>query len=271
MSDSVPVISRHFEAKVPLPQASLLDPIHCTPVELDLGVIAQLILDTEGVEDVAVRSRHDGTTEAFVSIDLQANVDSVYIKHSVAQRLPGYALPEIHFLARALPRIDGDFDFASMEKEIMRQNDASMSPHAVVIRDIVADLLGLEPGMISGNSDFFLLGGNSLLLGKLSYHIRKRTNVSIAVAAIFTNCSINAIASLVEIEQRERSLEFSFENKLETYPNTVNDSESTLVGDYGSLEWDEQQGRRQDHPINLILQALPMIFFYPLKAAFTCK
>lgn len=272
MSDSVPVISRHFEAKVPPPQASLQDPIHCTPVQLDLDRVAQVMLDTDGIEDVAIRSRHDGTPEAFVSIDLQADVGSAFVKQSVAQRLPGYAVPEIHFLDHALPRIDGDFDFASMEKEIMRQNDASMSPQAVVIRDIVADLLGIEPGTISGSADFFLLGGNSLLLGKLSYHIRKRTNISIPVAAIFTNSSINGIGSLIEIEQRKMSLESLIDDKLGTYPNTVNNSELTL-GDnyYNSFASDGRKGRGQNHPINLVFQAIPIIFFYPLKTAVTCK
>jgi hypothetical protein len=48
--------------------------------------------------------------------------------------------------------------------------------------------------MITDDSDFFLLGGNPLLLGKLSYFIRK------AAGANFTNSTIKGIASLIEVE-----------------------------------------------------------------------
>ncbi|KAJ3868476.1 acetyl-CoA synthetase-like protein [Lentinula novae-zelandiae] len=270
MSDSVPALDRHFEAVVPPPSASLSDPIHCTVVQIDLREINRLLADIEGVDNVAVRSRQDGTPEAFVSVGSQENLDSATIKSSLASFLPGYAIPDIHVLARPLPLIAGEFDFASMEADIIQQNTASMSASAAVVRDIVAELLDIEPGMVSGESDFFLLGGNSLLLGKLSYLIRKRTNASIAVAAIFTNSTINGIASLVEVEQRRLSLESLVDEKMQPYPSTRNNSELTL-GSNGnrSPNSEGQKERGQNHPLNLIVQAIPMALFYPLKTAVT--
>lgn len=272
MSDSVPALDRHFEAVVPPPSASLSDPIHCTVVQIDLREINRLLADIEGVDNVAVRSRQDGTPEAFVSVGSQENLNSATIKSSLASFLPGYAIPDIHVLARPLPLIAGEFDFASMEADIIQQNTASMSASAAVVRDIVAELLDIEPGMVSGESDFFLLGGNSLLLGKLSYLIRKRTNASIAVAAIFTNSTINGIASLVEVEQRRLSLESLVDEKMQPYPSTRNNSELTL-GSNGnrSPNSEGQKERGQNHPLNLIVQAIPMALFYPLKTAVTCK
>ena len=31
----------------------------------------------------------------------------------------------------------------------------------------------------------------------------------------------------------------------------------------------QEQGRSQTHPLSLIIQAIPLLFFYPLKVAFT--
>ncbi|KAJ4474912.1 AMP-dependent synthetase and ligase [Lentinula aciculospora] len=270
MSDSVPALARHFEAVVPTPTAALSDPISCTSVQLDLRVTSQILADIEGIDNVAVRSRHDGAPEAFVSVESQVNLDSNKIKSSLASFLPGYAIPDIHVLNRSLPMIDGNFDFASMESDIIQQNTASMSANAAVVRDIVAGLLDIEPGMISGDSDFFLLGGNSLLLGKLSYLIRKRSNASIAVAAIFTNSTINGIASLIDVEQRKLSLESLVDENVHLYANTGNNSELTLgYNNNGSPMSEGRKERGQNHPLNLIVQAIPMVFFYPLKTAVT--
>ncbi|KAJ3968881.1 acetyl-CoA synthetase-like protein [Lentinula raphanica] len=271
MSDNIPTLARHFKAKVPPPTASLSDPIDCARVQLDLSEIRQPIVNILGVKNVAVRFRHEGAPEAFVSVDSRASLDSSAIKSSLATTLPGYSIPDIHVFTHPLPMVAGNFDYAAMEAIIIQQNTASMSPNAAVVRDIVSELLNIEPGMISGDSDFFLLGGNSLLLGKLSYHIRKRTTASIAVAAIFTNSSINGIASLIDVEQRKLSLESLVDEKLRpSYPNTGNNSELTLgVHDDTNSMLEGRKGRGQNHPLNLLVQAIPLVFFYPLKTAVT--
>ncbi|KAF9068413.1 AMP-dependent synthetase and ligase [Rhodocollybia butyracea] len=268
MSDEVPVVARHFEATVPPPSASLSDPIHCTSVHVDLGEIRQLLLDIDGVYDVAVRSRHDGLPEAFISANTKENLDSTLVRLRLTRFLPGYAIPEIHLLSCPLPRITPDeVDFVSLEAEVVRQNAVSLSPTAIIIRDIIAELLSIEQGMISGDSDFFLLGGNSLLLGKLSYHIRKKTNVTVVVATLFTNSTVNGIASLIALNRRNMSLDSLDDSHLRAYPNTASSSQETLANFYRN--YTQRKGRGQTHPLNLIVQALPMIFFYPLKTAVT--
>ena len=52
--------------------------------------------------------------------------------------------------------------------------------------------------MITADSDFFLLSGNSLLLGKLSHFICEQAGVNVSVADTFTNSTINGITSLIE-------------------------------------------------------------------------
>lgn len=58
--------------------------------------------------------------------------------------------------------------------------------------------------MIAADSDFFLLGGSSLLLGKLSYFIRKQIVVIVAVADIFTNSIIEGITNLAQLREDDR-------------------------------------------------------------------
>lgn len=102
--------------------------------------------------------------------------------------------------------------------------------------------------MISGDSDFFLLGGNSLLLGKLFYHIRKKTNVTVAVATLFTNSTVNGIASLIALNRRNISLD-SLDDCC--YLNTASSSQETMANFYRN--YTQRKGREQTHPLNLIV------------------
>lgn len=88
-----------------------------------------------------------------------------------------------------------------MEDEVRRQNASAMSRTALVVRDIIARLLDTEAGTITAESDFFLLGGNSLLLGRLVHLIRKETGVSLEVSTLFNNSTVAGIASVIEDEQ----------------------------------------------------------------------
>jgi hypothetical protein len=141
-----------------------------------------------------------------------------------------------------------------------------MYERALLVRDIVANLLLTNPGMITDDSDFFLLGGNPLLLGKLSYFIRK------AAGANFTNSTIKGIASLIEVEDGQipqKGLATSID--MQTYrEDDGNDLYSTLGHDY-DLEDPMESSRGQTHPLSLIVQAIPIVFLYPLKAAYTCR
>ena len=69
----------------------------------------------------------------------------------------------------------GQTNFAAIEAIIKAQNSSNMSESALLIHDIVGNLLLTDLGMITSESDFFLLGGNSLLFGKLSYFIHKES------------------------------------------------------------------------------------------------
>jgi acyl carrier protein len=273
LTDSVPNLHRHFEVIVPGSEASLTDPIPCSRVSVDVNDVEGALLNIAGVEDVAIRVRHDGQREAFVSMRRQSGLDSFRLRKAVSCVLPGYSVPELYAVEKPFSRGEkGQVDFAIIEEIIKAENSSSMSEWALLVRDIVANLLLTDPGMITADSDFFLLGGNSLLLGKLLYFIRKQAGANVAVADIFTNSTINGIASLIEAE-KGHILQESLEtvNDLQNFDDdNGNDSNATLGYDY-DLQDSIDVSRAQTHPLCLIVQAIPIIFFYPLKAAYTCK
>jgi acyl carrier protein len=267
LSDTVPPHMRHFEAEVPNKEAALTVPIACSRVTVDPEHTKRAMLDVKGARDVALRLRSDGSHEAFIAIDptYESHLDAGAIKSALAQSLHDYAIPQyIHIFTRPLPKTaQGHVDFRFLEEEIERANISSMSPRALVIRDIVAELLLAEPSTITGASDFFLLGGNSLLLGRLAYFIRKETGVSVKVSSLFTNSTIEKIAKLVDDEENGVS-------QPESQETTQYDEESFISFDAETLNYGPKssKGRGQNHPLSLIVQVIPLVrvssvIFYP--------
>ncbi|KAJ6605825.1 AMP-dependent synthetase and ligase [Mycena sp. CBHHK59/15] len=270
LADAVPPLHRHFEAAAPPSTAALSDPIPCARVALDLSAVEAALKDVYGVSEVALRVRAaDGAPEAFVCGD--AELDGAEIGRALARVLPGYAVPApLHVLPghSVLRTGDGAPDFAAMEADVAARHASAMSEQALLVRDIIGNLLLAEPAMIKPDSDFFLLGGNSLLLGKLAYQIRRRTGVALGVSSLFTNSTIGGIAAMIEQEGRNRNSDTMFK------PVEMQDakSDATLNSGYDydeDVEASQEKARGQSHPLLMIIQALPMMVFYPLKTALT--
>ncbi|KAG7094544.1 putative NRPS-like protein biosynthetic cluster [Marasmius oreades] len=272
-SDNVPAIRRHFEAEIPTTPTGISESIPCRPVYIDRSAIHSMVSEIEGVSEAAIRFDSDGIPEAFLSIDASSKVERTSIISSLST-LPGYALPQIRLSRRSFPRTsDGSIDFSLLEKDELSQVSSNMSDTSLLVRDIIAELLSIEPTKITLESDFFLLGGTSLLLGKLSYQLRKRTGVDVGITSLFTNSTIAGITSLISDEGKSTSEEFDSRSAtlrastaldhLEKSPRTSR--QSSVFGEFTS----STKRRGQNHPFVLIVQSLPFIFFYPLKAALT--
>ncbi|KAJ7272639.1 acetyl-CoA synthetase-like protein [Mycena haematopus] len=173
---------------------------------------------------------------------------------------------------------DGDareFDFGAMEREVARAHAAAMGEHALRVRDIIGDLLLADASLIRPESDFFLLGGNSLLLGKLAYQIRRQTGVAIGVPKLFANSTIEGIAKIIEgeMEKRESGLGMPIKGLGTGGDGSRRQSEATTLNmpayDYEEDEVSRVKTRGQMHPLVMFVQAMPFVFFYPVKTAMT--
>jgi len=117
LGDSVPTLHRHFKASTPGSEASLLDPIPCSQVSVNVGDVEGALFDIIGVEDVALRVRHDGLLEAFVSTQQQSGLSSIHLRKAISCVLPGYAVPELYAVEKPFSRgEEGQIDFTAIEK-----------------------------------------------------------------------------------------------------------------------------------------------------------
>ena len=264
-------LDRHWQASAPDKNVPLSTPIPSSKVTFDIKETETAISYAPGVKEVAVRQLHDGTLEAFVYC-VEPHTDSASIKSALKQVLDGYAIPDqLHVFDKPLPHKNHHVDFHALEEVVKQHNAANMSPRALVVRDIVADLLAKDTALISGETDFFLLGGNSLLLGRLSYSIRKETGATLKVADLFNHSTINGIAHLIDTEVSKAMAMASGHPVGPNGPEgriRIHDKPEWTAG-YNTEIPDPMRG--QTHPLALLVQIIPVLFFYPLKAAWNCE
>lgn len=274
-NDAMTPLSRHYEATAPDKNVPLSEPIPSKRVEFDIKETQSAVSCSRGVEDAAVRQQKDGSLEAFV-YTTDKHTDAETVRSCLKTVLHGYCIPDhIHVVDKPFPMSHGSVDFRSLESAIAERNSASMSPRALLVRDIVADLLGKDSGLISGDSDFFLLGGNSLLLGRLSYSIRKETGASLRVADLFNYSTINGLAQLIDAETANFLHRASTRISNWNYEDSPSGSKERLAkpryADEEGQRHDSGKARNSTHPLALIVQALPIMLFYPVKAAWNCE
>jgi hypothetical protein len=279
LTDNVPALHRHYEAAAPDKNVALSEPIPCSRVSLDAHAVERALLSVMDVDDVAIRTQSDGSLEAFISVPSGSDLNGAQVRAALSHVLPGYSVPEpLHIVQHGFPRLpDGAINFAAMEAEIAAANASSLTKSGLVVRGIFAQLLFKEAATITGDADFFLLGGNSLLLGRLAYFIKKETGQAIKVPDLFTSSTVNGIALLIDKEKATLSsdtLHGDEKLKKDFLKKDFQDSSVDSLDDLPTLgygEWDSvvDRSRGATHPVSLIIQIIPMVFMYPLKAALT--
>ncbi|KAJ7124381.1 acetyl-CoA synthetase-like protein [Mycena epipterygia] len=270
LSDSIPALRRHFEADVPDKLAPVSEPIRCDRVSVDVAAVEGALLDIHGVYEVAVRCLEDGSPEAFV---FACDRDSQELQELISDVLPGYAVPKLlHVLRAKLPKnAGGEVDWTVLKAETTDMSTSAMSEYALLLRDIIARMLATDTAKINGDSDFFLLGGNSLLLGKLAYLIRREIGVNIPVTILFRHTTVKEIAFLIEESDGNSSVELE---KSRVGSEMQNRDAETPIADNDNALVDKpfeasNLARSQTHPFCLIIQAIPFVLFYPLNKALT--
>ncbi|KAI5895638.1 uncharacterized protein SCHCODRAFT_02686995 [Schizophyllum commune H4-8] len=270
LSDSVPYLRRHYEAIAPPSSAPLSQPIPSSLCTVDERDIYDALAKCRGISEIAVRMRGEAAPDVYINAG--PGVTAADIKARLTPVLHGYALPEnVHVLDQPLPRHSpSSFDYEKMDAVISQRNASAMSHQELEVRDIIARLLDIDPGTVTADSDFFLLGGNSLLLGKLSHQIRKQTGVSVGISELFTNSTVRGIARLVDAEfvHVDKGGHYSFD--VEKGDSTYAESSTTLVQHIdGSGNVSASKSLGQNHPISLIVQIIPLLFLYPIRSCLT--
>ncbi|GAA2063089.1 hypothetical protein GCM10009801_06700 [Streptomyces albiaxialis] len=130
---------------------------------------------------------------------LKAELDA-----AVRAALPAYMAPSGYVMLDALPLTsNGKLDTHALpEPELPRRSADGAAeldtPAERVVAEVWAELLDLDAGLLGRDSNFFSLGGNSLLVTRMINLIKRRTGVELRVQTIFGAEQLAHLAADVE-------------------------------------------------------------------------
>jgi amino acid adenylation domain-containing protein len=178
---------------------------------IELGEIEMAMMACEGVGGAVAMLRKDNSSEAFLVGFYTAakDVPPSLLRESLAQRLPGYMVPRNFERLDAFPLTpNGKTDRRSLADYPLTINSPdiaaaaeTVSPTELEITHMWRKLFQGEP--ITSDSDFFELGGDSLLLVRLQSMISRKFELRLEAVDITNHFTPGKLAKWVEQRQAD--------------------------------------------------------------------
>ena len=269
ISDSTPQAQRHYDAVSPPNNTPLKASIDCTLLRIshEPQITACECIVPQSFDFHIRLDASEFYTElllapkaGYESPQSQLPSDEA-IMNNLARTLPGYNIPsKLTKLEYAFPRLaNGRVDDAAVDSIVSASSAANapggMSATETTVAAIFAQILSVPANEVSGNSDFFDLGGSSMAAGQLLSKLRKEFQLRLPIDVLFTNRQVFALAALIDertggSKPSPTQLETGGERLPELLPGCQETFSST-------------------RPILMLLQLLPMGLIYPMKRALT--
>lgn len=258
-------LEKHWKAVCPPVDTPLAEPIPAAICTLN---VTQLGEATRDIVPVAIEvyvdiSESDGQAEIFLaprpSCESETSKElGAVVSADLKARLPllthNYNIPEkIQYLERPIPLCGcGTVDKQALrqlsEEQLRRDGNTTAANLEEAVLQCMAKVLLRSPAQLDVTADFFSIGGDSILAGRLLSLLRTEFKVSVPIEFIFQHGSARDIARYLE---EEGAL-------LESDNNSMDEKLFHGTGkDYSSTNL-----------LLMLLQLVPMVLLYPMRRAF---
>ena len=185
---------------------------------IELGEIQSLLLEHPAVEDAVVLVREDQPGERRLVAYLVAHEppDPADLRALLRDRLPDYMVPAAYvFLERMPTTANGKLD----RRALPAPSDLGpcrivppRTPTERTLATIWADLLKIPE--VGVESDFFALGGHSLIATQLMADVRRTFEVDLPLRTLFQSPTIATLAETIDTSRRTATGEPGAERQL---------------------------------------------------------
>jgi len=166
--------------------------VDLTAVDLD---------DAETLGDAATKDAGTKNAEAEAAsaggTTVRAAELSARLRDELTTRLPGYMVPAaIVVLARLPLNANGKVDRVRLPEPVFAEARSEDPAGALerLVAATFAELTGVTADRVGSGTDFFALGGNSLLATKLAARLSAALGIRVPVAAVFDAPTVSALA-----------------------------------------------------------------------------
>jgi arthrofactin-type cyclic lipopeptide synthetase C len=187
------------------------DQVKIRGFRIELGEIENRLLNCPGIKEAVVLARRDGqdTPRLVAYYTAQAGLlDSAGLHAQLHARLPEYMLPTAWVQLEVLPlNNNGKVDRKALpaptqEALLSRVYEAPANPLEASLARVWAEVL--QVGQVGRHDNFFELGGHSLLAMRMLSQVRQQLGVELALADLFANPELAAVADVLSQAERSR-------------------------------------------------------------------
>jgi amino acid adenylation domain-containing protein len=173
-------------------------------VRVELGEIENLLRGHSAVADVAVVDRDDADGNKFLVayVAMSNGSGAAVLREYLAQHLPPTMLPSAFVELDQLPRtLNGKIDrkalpaLESIEREQANET-GKLTPIEEILAGIWCEVLRLSS--VARHSNFFNLGGHSLLVTQVLARVREYLKVELPIRSVFEAPTLEQFARLVQ-------------------------------------------------------------------------
>ncbi|MGK8555212.1 amino acid adenylation domain-containing protein [Nocardia gipuzkoensis] len=173
-------------------------------LRLDLGEIESALLAVPGIGQAAVLVRDDrGAGEQLVAyLVATGTVETATVREQVAERLPGYLVPEAFVVLDRFPvDASGKLDRTALPAPAF-EPPMFQAPSGLV-ETLVAQAFTavLEVTEVGVDDDLFALGGDSFSAIQLAARLSEATGAEVAVRTIFDAPTVRALARRITVNR----------------------------------------------------------------------
>ncbi|MBQ4835999.1 non-ribosomal peptide synthetase/type I polyketide synthase [Pseudoalteromonas luteoviolacea] len=196
-------------------------------LRVELSEIDVCLNAFDGIKEAVVLAEKEGAEQylvAYLVLEDSVNKEKLFthVKQTLINQLPAYMIPNVYTVIDDIPRnVSGKIDKEALKLKLKETQQEYIEPRTEterVVHDIWAEVLGLKT--ISVTSNFFALGGQSLLAINVVNKLMTEFGFEIKTKLIFEYSSVESISALIDsvniVEQNENGeTDLEHENLIE--------------------------------------------------------
>ncbi|CAN5459447.1 hypothetical protein BH11PSE11_BH11PSE11_03500 [soil metagenome] len=175
---------------------------------IELGEIESVLAKYPGVKDsaVAVKGRDGNQRLVAYVVAAAENFSLDALRSRLAKLLPEYMVPSVFVTLPALPlNQSGKVDRKALpepQKPNFKEYQPLVTSTEIALAKIWRLVLEIDPAadsdQVHAKSNFFAIGGHSLLAARMAAQIRERWKIEFAIRNVFEAQELHALAALIE-------------------------------------------------------------------------
>lgn len=200
------------------------DQIKLRGYRIELPEIEYQLSKLKHIEDAVVLVKNKETDQKYLVAYYQSKekMEVAELREQLAANLPDYMIPSFFVYMKAFPlTLNGKIDRKALpDHQIVKEKDyvapTTKTEHLLV--ESWAEILKVNPDLISTKGSFFDYGGDSLNMVFLKNSINKKFAVTITLKQIITNPTVNNLANIIESSANAEQQEIAVAPIQEYYP-----------------------------------------------------